>query len=303
MAGKEITDGLYGAPPRELAERPEGAVQYSPLVPGSAALERAVLSSMTMLAPPGAVERRYILALTLRALEPGGRLIVMAPKDKGGSRLRKELEAFGYAVAEDARRHHRICTVEGVAVPRGVEPAITEGAPRLSEALGLWTQPGVFSWDRIDPATLLLMDALPSLAGAGADFGCGLGILAHKVLASKAVESLSLIDIDHRAIDCARRNVNDPRASFHWADIADGDPPLASLDFVVMNPPFHAAGIEDKHLGQQFIRRAAQVLRPGGVCWLVANRHLPYERVLAEHFKTSQTVAEAHGFKVFEARK
>jgi len=290
LTDKAITEGLYGAPPRELAERPKGAVQYAPLVPGSAALEDASLSSMIMLAPPGVAERRYALALALQALEAGGQLTAMAPKDKGGSRLRKELEGFGCAVIEDAKRHHRICTVTKPEAPTALDAAIAEGRPRLLDSLGLWTQPGVFSWDRIDPATLLLMEALPSLSGNGADFGCGLGVLANKVLASERVTSLALIDIDRRAIDCARRNVDDPRASFHWADIADGEPDLTDLDFVVMNPPFHNAGIEDKHLGQQFIRRAAQVLKSGGVCWLVANRHLPYERVLAEHFKDVSTV-------------
>jgi 16S rRNA (guanine1207-N2)-methyltransferase len=303
VAGKAITDGLYGAPPRELAERPAGVVQYSPLTPGAEGLETAVLTSMTMLAPAGVIERRYVLALTLRALEPGGRFTVMAPKDKGGSRLRKELEAFGCTVFEDARRHHRICTVEGKAEKIGLDAAIAAGAPRLHEALGLWTQPGIFSWDRIDPGTGLLMATLPALSGRGADFGCGLGVLAHKLLTAPAVESLDLIDIDRRAVEAARRNVSDPRARFHWADIADGEPALDQLDFVVMNPPFHDAGIEDKHLGQQFIRRAGQVLKTGGVCWMVANRHLPYERVLAEHFNKVTVAAEANGFKIFEARK
>jgi len=206
-------------------------------------------------------------------------------------------------VAEDARRHHRICTVIRPDSLTGIEDAIAVGAPRLVDSLGLWSQPGVFSWDRIDPGTILLVETLPNLAGKGADLGCGIGVLAHRILASPHVESLVLADIDRRAIEVARRNVVDKRATFHWADVADGQPPLEKLDFVVMNPPFHDAGTEDRHLGQQFIRRAAKVLRTGGLCRLVANRHLPYERVLAEHFTEVELVREAVGYKVFEARK
>jgi len=58
--------GLYGEPPAELADRPEGAVQFSPLVPGSAVLEdqpAGSLGSMVMLGSPGTVERRHALAL------------------------------------------------------------------------------------------------------------------------------------------------------------------------------------------------------------------------------------------------
>ena len=53
-----------------------------------------------------------------------------------------------------------------------------------------------------------------------------------------------------------------------------------------MNPPFHDGGTEDQALGQAFIRRAAEALRPGGTLWLVANRHLPYEATLSAAFKT-----------------
>jgi 16S rRNA (guanine1207-N2)-methyltransferase len=79
---------------------------------------------------------------------------------------------------------------------------------------------------------------------------------------------------------------------------------LAALDFVVMNPPFHDGGVEDRALGQAFIRAAHRMLRPGGALWLVANRGLPYEAVLAELFGARVTPrGEAGGYKVLEARR
>jgi 16S rRNA (guanine1207-N2)-methyltransferase len=295
---------VYGFPPAVLAEVPAGARQASPLVPGSMALEEAsALDEVVMLAPPGTQERRYTLALALRALKTDGRLIALAPKDKGGSRLGAELKAFGCEVDETSKRHHRICAVRRPATLAGIEDAIAQGAPRLVQSLGLWSQPGVFSWDRVDPGTALLSSRLPPFKGRGADLGCGLGVLAHTVLAQAAVRELHLIDIDRRAVEAARRNVDDARAQFHWADATGTEPALADLDFVVMNPPFHDAGAEDRGLGQAFIRRAAAVLRPGGACWLVANRHLPYEAVLADAFKSVRFDIEAGGYKVYEARR
>lgn len=297
-------DGVYGAPPVELAAVPEGAIPFSPLEPGAQALEdyaEGGLKSLTMLAPPGTLERRYTLALGLRALAPEGRLTVLAPKDKGGSRLRKELVGFGCTVAEEPRRHYRICTVARPAELSGIEEAVTAGGMRFNEDLGLWTQPGIFSWDRVDPGSALLLEHLPAFSGRGADLGCGLGILARSILRSPEVKALTLVDIDRRAVEAARRNVADPCAKARWADVRASGAGETGLDFVVMNPPFHDGGAEDRALGQAFIRRAAEALRPGGACWLVANRHLPYEAVMKPLFRRIALKAETGLYKIYEA--
>jgi 16S rRNA (guanine1207-N2)-methyltransferase len=302
-----VTVCVYGAPPAALAEAPQGAVQVSPLVPGGEALEAlapAGLAGAVVAAPPGTLERRYALALLLRGLSPDAPLTALAPKDKGGSRLRKELEGFGCTVTESGRQHQRICHARRPAAPTGLDAAIEAGALQYSQALGLWTQPGVFSWDRPDPGTQQLIAGLPRLSGRGADLGCGLGVLARAVLESSgsAVTSLDLVDVDRRAVEAARRNLEDPRARFHWAD-ARRAPELSGLDFVVMNPPFHDAGVESRELGQAFVRRAHEILRPGGALWLVANRHLPYEAVLTGLFARVTSRGEGAGFKVYEARR
>lgn len=298
-----MTTLLYGRPPA-VFDPPGDAVQTSPLIPGSTPLEGVAEGStdaIMVYAPPGVLERRYTLALALKTLKPGGRLDVMAPKDKGGSRLRKELEAFGVEVGESAKAHHRRCVVIRPEQMTGLDAAIEAGAARVVPGLEAWSQPGVFAWDRVDPGSALLAQHLPPMMGAGADLGCGYGALATVVLRSQ-VTALRLIDLDRRAVEAARKNVVDPRAAFDWADVrtleATGD-----LDFVVTNPPFHDGGTEDKRLGQAFIQKAAAMLKKGGVMWLVANRHLPYEADLNAAFKRVRPVADSGGYKLFEAVK
>ena len=296
-----MTDAVYGAPPPRLATG--AGLQLSPLVPGSAALENLEpqsLGAISMLAPPGVVERRYAVALALRALKIGGELTVLAPKDKGGARLARELAAFGLDPQETFKAHHRICVVARPERIVGLDEAIAAGEPRQGPG-GLWTQPGVFSWDRVDPGTALLAELLPALSGEGADFGCGVGVLSLAVLASPKVTRLTLIDTDGRAVAAARRNVDDPRADIRWSDLRQVE--LDGLDFVVMNPPFHDSGREDQSLGVAFIRKAAAALRKGGACWLVANRHLPYEAELAPLFAAVTLKGQTGGYKVYEARK
>jgi 16S rRNA (guanine1207-N2)-methyltransferase len=298
-----MTTLLYGRPPA-VFDPPGDATQTSPLIPGATALETVPAGSVDAImiyAPPGVLERRYTLALALRSLKPGGRLDVMAAKDKGGSRLKKELEAFGAQVGESAKAHHRRCVVIKGDGLTGLDAAIEAGAPRLVPGLEAWSQPGVFAWDRIDPGSALLAQTLPPLKGAGADLGCGYGALATVVLRSPLVTSLGLYDLDRRAVEAASKNVEDPRVTIEWADVRTL--PAADLDFIVTNPPFHDGGSEDKRLGQTFIRQAAALLGKGGVLWLVANRHLPYEADLNEAFKRVRMAADTGGYKVFEAVK
>jgi 16S rRNA (guanine1207-N2)-methyltransferase len=306
MGPMSVQIGVYGTPPSDLAEVPADAVQFSPLIPGSASLEdvpEKSFAAITVLAPPGTLERRYTLALALRALKIGGTFTVLAPKDRGGTRLRKELESFGCAVEDVSKRHHRLVTGTRPAELTGLDEALAEGGPRIVEALGLWSQPGVFSWDRLDPGTALLIEQLPALAGRGADFGCGIGVLAHAVLGAAPVSELALIDIDRRAIECARHNISDARARFVWADLRRDMPELSELDFAVMNAPFHDSGHEDKALALAFVARAAQSLRKDGVCWLVANRHLPYEAAMKPLFRKVDLALETGAYKIYQARK
>jgi 16S rRNA (guanine1207-N2)-methyltransferase len=301
---------LYGLPPETLVDCDPAARQFSPLIPGSACLGDIApgsLDTLAILAPPGTIERRTVLALALRALRRGAPVAILAPKDKGGSRLARELRDFGCPFEETAKKHYRICIASAEADEKAIDAAIDEGAPRFLAPLGLWTEPGVFSWNRIDPGSALLLRHLPPLAGTGADFGCGLGVLAHGVLASPRVTRLILIDLDRRAVALAQRNCDDARCETIWADLRWADLrhklALPPLDFIVMNPPFHDGGTEDRELGRALIQRAAETLRPGGACWIVANRHLPYESVLAERFRQVALRAEEEGYKVFEARK
>jgi 16S rRNA (guanine1207-N2)-methyltransferase len=88
--------------------------------------------------------------------------------------------------------------------------------------------------------------------------------------------------------------------NYRWHDVAAG---LSdTYDVIVTNPPFHAQrGIDRPDIGRRFISAAAESLRPGGQLWLVANRHLPYEKVLSENFNVVRAVVHRHGYKIIEA--
>lgn len=174
--------------------------------------------------------------------------------------------------------------------------------PTLGEG-GFWTAPGVFSADGIDLASALLVEALPPKLGKHVcDLGAGWGFLSAHILTREGVEAVHLVEAGHIALECARRNVTDTRAHFHWADATDWAP-AHKMDTVVMNPPFHIGRAAEPQIGQAFVASAARLLAPQGHLWMVANRHLPYEAELKTRFAQVEEMGGDARFKLFHAQR
>lgn len=166
---------------------------------------------------------------------------------------------------------------------------------------GFRTLPGVFSADGVDRGSALLAAALPAdLAGHVTDLGAGWGYLSRAILTRPRVRRLHLVEAEADALDCARLNVADERAVFHWADATSWRAERLQ-DHVVMNPPFHTGRDADPALGEAFIRAAAAMLAPSGVLWMVANRHLPYDRPLHALFRQVEEIGGDAAFRLVRA--
>ncbi|MEM8730875.1 MAG: methyltransferase [Pseudomonadota bacterium] len=182
-------------------------------------------------------------------------------------------------------------------------PDLADWQDRPIERDGWFTLPGVFSADAVDPGSALLAVQLPDrLGGHVVDLGAGWGYLSKRILETAQVHRLDLVEADDRALRCARRNVSDPRAHFHWAD-ANRWRPETSVDTVVTNPPFHTSRAANPDVGRAFIAAAAAMLKPSGHLYLVANRHLPYETMLCETFSQTREIGGDGRFKLFKAER
>lgn len=236
--------------------------------------------------------------LIARAAALGGPVVVDGDRVNGVDGILRDLGGRVGGLANLPKAHGRVIWFDaGADLSDWAEAA----APRR---VGDWlTAAGVFSADGPDPGSVALLAALPPLKGRVADLGAGWGFLSAGVLASSpAVSEIHLIEDDATALDCARVNVTDPRAVFHWAD-ALRPVPGAPFDAVAMNPPFHASRAADPGLGRAFLDAGVRALAPHGTLWLVANRHLPYESLLDEVFVTVETLPGTPAFKIIRASK
>ena len=70
---------------------------------------------------------------------------------------------------------------------------------------------------------------------------------------------------------------------------------------MVCNPPFHTTRDADPALGIAFLVAAHRMLSGSGTLYLVANRHLPYDRVLASLFREIEVIGGDGAFKLTRA--
>jgi 16S rRNA (guanine1207-N2)-methyltransferase len=265
-----------------------------------------------ILPPRQREESRALFARAASLLQPGGRIVASVSNNEGARSSETDLEKLCGAVHSLSKHKCRAFWTAELQ-PTNITAELqaqwqTLDAVRPIVDGRFVSRPGVFAWDRIDPASALLAAQLPKeLQGRAADLGAGFGFLSHALLTQcPGITSLDVYEAEQRALQLAERNLasldKPARVACLWHDVTSGL--SGSYDVIVTNPPFHTQSRVDRpDIGQRFIAVAAAALKPGGQLWLVANRHLPYEAILDASFGTVKTVTEANGFKIIQATR
>ena len=271
-------------------------------------IEPNVYDSVLILIPQNKIEARYCLARGIKVLKQGGQIFCAGSNKAGGKTLKKMLQEFGFdTIQEQTKNKCRIVSAAKEHIDENVlSQSISEGSLQEVLAGKYHAQPGIFGWKNIDKGSEILLQHLPAaLEGQGADFGCGYGYLSIFLLQHyKHIKSLACIDADARAVTACKKNLEKSSAcTCIWDDLTQPQQTPKGLDFIIMNPPFHAGKKTNIDIGKAFITNAFKALRKGGVLYMVANAHLPYERVLNDIFQDVSKRYESAGFKVFHAEK
>ena len=250
-------------------------------------------------------ENEARIADALARVKEGGLVLVAGSKASGIDSLRRKVAGTVPLSGSLAKYHGAAfwfpCPSDMEAARAALMPA---GLPLVDGRFR--TAPGMFSPDHVDPGSRLLAASLPhDISGDVADFGAGWGYLAAELLSrSDAVSRIDLYEADFEALEAARQNVaaigSAAQAGFFWTDLL-AEPVERRYAFIAMNPPFHAGRAAEPAIGQGMILAACRALKPGGRLYLVANRHLPYEQVLAKEFRKSGEAVRDARYKVLWA--
>lgn len=167
------------------------------------------------------------------------------------------------------------------------------------------TDAGVFSRDRVDFGSLLLIETMQiSQVARVLDVGCGYGPIGLCAAKMAFQGHVTMIDVNERAVALARGNAE--RNQIKNVEILQSDIYEAVkgrvFDVVLTNPPIRA-GKETVH---RIFTEGYELLREGGEMWVVIQKKQGAPsalKKLQEMYREVEEVERSKGYFIFRARK
>jgi 16S rRNA (guanine1207-N2)-methyltransferase len=290
--------------------------------PGPSAFDLAIIDL-----PKGRKLAQRWLAQAFTALKPGGQLYLAGANNLGIQPVIKDAaELFGAGLLLGYKKGNRISRFtkkEAGFPPTGwwQEPGIApstwhafqveipvpsspeETAPKRE--ILLYSLPGVFSYDRLDDGTRLLIEGMKiTSSDAILDLGCGYGVVG-LVAALRGVAQVDLLDADLLAVASAAYNLERQRLSHAQALASDVLSAIADRRYtlILSNPPFHTGHSVDFQVAQAFIQQSWKALEKSGRLLIVANRFIRYDRMMESIFRRVEIIATDGHYHLLSGRK
>lgn len=242
----------------------------------------------------------------LGCLRPGGRLVVVGATDHGIKSLPARLAPLVEALETVAiKGHARVLAGKRKADDVGLRSRLQDwrhdGEIALPGGRRNWVWwPAAFARGGLDPATALLLAALDADPGQGAalDFSAGTGVIAAAMLQRWPESAVDMLEPDALALHAARHNVPEANALLGNSLEAPGERRYA---LIVSNPPIHVDNREDHGVLERLVADAPSRLAEHGRLWLVVQRRIPLDRLLAAQFGEVAIRADDGRFRVWAA--
>lgn len=168
------------------------------------------------------------------------------------------------------------------------------------------TAGGVFSPERLDAGTQVLLETVPAPPPRGhlLDLGCGWGPVALSLALESPEATVWAVDVNERALELVRRNASGLGLTNVNAGVPDEIPDGVRFSTIWSNPPIRVGKAELHALLLRWLPR----LEPAASAWLVVQRNLGSDslhRWLQEELPEGFTVeraASSKGYRVLEVR-
>ncbi len=169
------------------------------------------------------------------------------------------------------------------------------------------TAAGVFSADRLDTGTEVLLSHTPPASPGGnfLDLGCGWGPISLSLASQSPHATVWAVDVNERALDLVRRNAVALGLENIMAVTPDAVPADIVFRTIRSNPPIRVG----KHILHDMLEQWIPRLDERSDAWLVVARNLgadSLQRWLAASFPHGYSVfrtATARGYRVLKVRR
>jgi 16S rRNA (guanine1207-N2)-methyltransferase len=267
--------------------------------------------------PKGRKMAQRWLAQAFQALKTSGILYLCGATRQGINPLVNDAEIlFGEPVVVGYKKGNRLVRFQkkqrewpanGWWQLQGIAPGTwhTLAIQTPSGSFEINSLPGIFSYDRLDEGTQLLLDFLPDLHNMNVlDLGCGYGAIGLTAARSGAA-SVDMVDANLLAVAAAKINIERLKLTNVRAIASDVLSAVADKKYhlILSNPPFHTGREVDYQVARAFIEQSYQALETGGRLYIVANRFIRYEKILDMHFQHASEVTQSPRYHVLCGEK
>ena len=182
----------------------------------------------------------------------------------------------------------------------------------LSHDFEFYTASGVFSADKIDAGTIILIENIKINNGNSKkpdnytvlDFGCGIGVVGIVIKKLHPETDVYLTDINTRAVKISHKNAelnNSEIKAFH-GNLFEAIPKELKFETIISNLPQHAG----RKVCFDIIQQSKDFLNKNGTLQVVA-RHQKggkeIEKKMNEVFGNVETLVKESGYRVYASRK
>ncbi|BDZ38546.1 class I SAM-dependent methyltransferase [Microbacterium suwonense] len=193
------------------------------------------------------------------------------------------------------------------AAPASAENLRTIHVTLAGRDLELTTASGIFSPDRLDAGTAVLLNNMPPLPPGGdfLDLGCGWGPITLTMALSAPHATVWAVDVNERALDLVRRNAQALGLTNVNAVRPEDVPDDVVFRTIRSNPPIRVGKSELHDMLEHWIPR----LDERSDAWLVVQRNLgsdSLQRWMAMTFTPGYSVhraATGKGYRVLKVRR
>jgi len=267
--------------------------------------------------PKGRILTRRWLLQAFQGLIPGKYLYISGSNKAGiQSSIKDGMELFGNGRILAYKKGNRISqyvkqqeasSSPDWALAPGIKPGTWfEFSITLSDhKYKIRSLPGVFSYDHLDAGTQMILSTFSVKPGSKVlDVGCGYGLIG-LVASTQGAGWVDFIDNDLLAISSCKETL--ALNGIMNTNVLAGDllGPVRSnkYDLILSNPPFHAGHAVDYQIAEAMIRQSYQALHSDGQITIVANRFIPYDRLINDIFGNVSCLIESGRFHVLSGKK